>query len=174
MLRKIKNYLYAIILCFSALGASTVHAQTSSYEELQAAYIFNFAKYVAWRPTQSPTFVVGVYGELEIMEFLEKAFYQKKIGGKTAELKIIKTAADMLTCNILYLPGSGSKNIKEVTLETKGKNILIVTEEDLIKKGAAISFVVEDDRLKFKMKPAALSEAGLSASEGLLKLAIVQ
>ncbi len=157
----------------SLLVVGTIHAQTSSYLDLQAAYIFNFAKYVAW-PGASSRFVIGVYGELKIMGFLETALKGKKIGGKRIELKVVETTEDMQICNIIYLPESGSKNIKQLTLDTEGKNILIVTEDDLIKKGAAISFFVEDDRLKFKLRPAALSRAGLSASEGLLKLALLQ
>jgi hypothetical protein len=44
----------------------------------------------------------------------------------------------------------------------------------MIKKGAMISFVVEDEKLRFKLKKASLASAGLVASDGLLKLAIVQ
>lgn len=158
---------------FAFAAESTANAQTSSFGELQAAYIFNFAKYVRW-PVQPERFVIGVYGGVGIIEHLEKAFGGKRIGGKPTALKVIETPEDMMECNIIYVPESGSKHIRELTAATKGKNILIVTEEDLIRRGAPISFVVVDERLRFKLKQSALREAGLTASEGLLKLAILQ
>jgi hypothetical protein len=155
---------------FSSL-VKTAHAQVSSYEELQAAYIFNFAKYIRW-PDSEANFVIGVYGETEIMEHLKKTLADKKVGTRPIELRAITNADALFECNIVYVGESDSKKVSEMTTAIAGKSILIVTEEDLIKKGAAISFVVEDDRLRFKLKKSALVAAGLAASEGLLKLAI--
>jgi hypothetical protein len=139
--------------------------------DLQAAYLFNFAKYIKW-PQESSTFVIGVYGEQEILVVLNNTLKGKKVGGKAIELKVIENTEEALQCNIVYVTGSGSKGINGLVTAMEGKNILIVTEEDLIKKGAAISFVVEDDRLRFKLKKTVLAKSGLVASEGLLKLAI--
>jgi hypothetical protein len=149
----------------------TARAQTSSYGELQAAYLFNFAKYIKW-PGELPVFVVGIYGDAEIFDGLQSTLKTKKIGGRDIELREIKSLDQLAGCQIIYLPESASESLSEIRETTAGKNVLIVTEEDLIKKGATISFVVEDDRLRFKLKKSALSEAGLTATEGLLKLAI--
>jgi len=150
-----------------------VYAQASSYGELQAAYLYNFAKYVKW-PRDPVVFVVGVYGASDITDALENTLKGKKIAGKDIELRMLSDPHDISECHIVYVSESNSKSIALVK-ETVGSNsILIVTEEDLIKKGATISFVVEDDRLKFKLKKSALSNAGLTATEGLLRLAILQ
>jgi hypothetical protein len=151
----------------------TAYAQTSSYEELQAAYIFNFAKYVMW-PTPSSPFVIGVYGGPKNMEYLKKAFDSKKIGGRPAEVRVVEREADLLQCNIVYLPSSESRNIKALISMVGKFNILIVTEDDLIKRGAGISFIIDDGRLKFKLKQSALDQAGLTATRGLLNLAIIE
>jgi hypothetical protein len=165
------QYLVIIIALVFFTSMKTAHAQVSSYEELQAAYIFNFAKYIRW-PESDANFVIGVYGETDIMEFLEKTVAYKKVGNRSIELRVIRKSDSFLDCNIIYVPESDSKKVAELTTAIAGKRILIVTEEDLIRRGAAISFVVEDDRLRFKLKKSALADAGLTASEGLLKLAI--
>jgi hypothetical protein len=170
VLTKIQYLVIILTLMFSS-SVKTVYAQGSSYEELQAAYIFNFAKYIKW-PESDANFVIGVYGETEIMEYLEKTLAGKKVGSRSIELKVISKVEALLECNIVYVPESDSKKVAELTTLVAGKSILIVTEEDLIKKGAAISFVVEDERLRFKLKKSALVAAGLAASEGLLRLAI--
>lgn len=145
----------------------------SSYEQLQAAYLYNFAKYIKW-PNDAPTFVIGILGEAEILDDLQKALTGKKIAGKEIEIVVADKIEDALNCSIVYVSESASKSIELLCNQVMGKSILIVTENDLIKKGAMISFVVRDEHLAFKLKSDALLKSGLKASEGLLKLAIVQ
>lgn len=159
------------ILLFLSLSGY-VHAQTSSYEELQAAYIFNFAKYIKW-PEETPEFVIGVYGEPEIIELFKNTLAGKRAGGRDILVRAVEGAEDVAGCSIIYIASSASKMLKTLISVTEGKSILIVTAEDMISSGAMISFVVEDDKLKFKIKRKTLSETGLVASDGLLRLAIL-
>lgn len=156
------------------LTTNQATAQTSSYGELQAAYLYNFAKYISW-PEESQQFVIGIFHEAEIMDELITVLNGKKVRGKVIVLKKITTTEELQECNIIYVSGSNSKSLSLLTesLPGKGKGVLIVTEEDMIKKGAIISFVIEDDKLRFKLKASALDKAGLVASDGLLKLAIL-
>lgn len=170
MLKTIR-YINFTTACFLFLNGSMVKAQSSSYEELQAAYLFNFAKYVKW-PLEGETFVIGIYGEPGIIAFFQKTLEGKKVRGKAIELRIIDSVLKVDDVNILYVPDTSSKKFNAVVRAAAGKSILIVTEDDMIKKGATISFVVEDDKLRFKLKKNVLAQAGLVASDGLLKLAI--
>ena len=148
-------------------------AQTSSYGELQSAYLYNFAKYIRW-PAEQSQYVIGVYGESEITEDLRNLLKGKKIGGKEVVVRILTDDTALDEMHIVYLPADYSRKITFLKESTKGKSILLVTEEDLIKKGALISFTIEDDRLRFKLNKKAFANANLIASEGLLKLAILQ
>jgi hypothetical protein len=140
---------------------------------LQAAYIFNFAKYIKW-PGETKSFVIGVYDDEEVMDLLKNVLSEKKIGGREIELRMLTKSGDLTGCNIVFVPEGGSRYVSDLSDSISGKNILLVTEEDMIKKGAMISFVVEDEKLRFKLKKTSLVSAGLVASDGLLKLAIVQ
>lgn len=160
-----------MISVFSVIGKPSL-AQTSSYGELQAAYMYNFAKYIKW-PQEKQKFIIGVFGDAEIMDGLQTTLKEKKIGGKEVVLKKITSTEELAECHIIYLPESNSKSLSLLINTIAGKSVLVVTEEDLIRKGATISFVVEDDKLRFKLKQSALSKAGLVASEGLLRLAIL-
>jgi hypothetical protein len=149
-------------------------AQSSLYEELQAAYLFNFAKYVKW-PAEHDTFVIGIYGEPGNIDFLRSTLETKKIRGKAVEVRVLTTVEgiEKQAISMIYVPESGTKYFGTLLHALAGKSILIVTEKDMIKKGAMISFIVEDDKLRFKLKKSALDEVELVASDGLLKLAIV-
>lgn len=153
--------------------AGDAPAQTSSYSELQAAYLFNFAKYVTW-PNEGAVFIIGVYGDVENINFLENTLAGKRVRGKSIQLKSIQTIEEVSAVNMIYLTESETKSISAVLQASAGKSILIITERDMIRRGAMISFVVEDDKLRFKLKQDAFERAGLTASEGLLKLAILQ
>lgn len=163
--------LFAFIVLVA--GRQDVQAQVSSYEELQAAYLYNFAKYIKW-PDESEVFVIGVYGnKATIMPTLESTIKGRKVYGREIVLRVITTPQEVSVCQIVYLPEQESRNINLISQAMTGKTTLLVTEEDLIKKGAMISFVVEDDMLRFKLKKSALSQTGLVISEGLWKLAIL-
>jgi hypothetical protein len=148
-----------------------VTAQTPSYE-LQAAYVFNFAKYIQW-PSEGEQLMIGVYNDNDVTSEFESTLKGKKVRGREIIVKKVVALEELLQCSILYVAESHSRNIDTLISSLMGKSILIVTEEDLIKKGAAISFVIEEERLRFKVKKKALELAALVASEGLLKLAIL-
>ena len=167
---------YSIIFALVAwAGLTKTRAQAnqvSTFGELQAAYLYNFAKYIKW-PNSSNAFTIGVFGESAALDELKAVLAGKKVMMGEIKVKQINSMAEVAECQIIYLPFTNSRSINKIQTEIAGKPILLVTEEDLTRRGAAISFVVENDRLRFKLNKKSLEEALLVASEGLLKLAIV-
>lgn len=172
MKEHIPKFPLLLIVMLISFCQNDCRAQASEYAQLQAAYLYNFAKYIKW-PSESSAFVIGVMArEKEISEIFEKTLRGKKVPGKEIQVRQVSTPDEIHDCHILYVAESESKNISTLIGLLSGKSILLVTEDDLIKKGAMISFIVEEDRLKFKLKKNLMAEAGLIPSEGLLKLAI--
>jgi len=154
-----------------------VLGQSSSYEDLQAAYVFNFAKYVTWSEKTREAFVIGIYDEESdenTFRPLQSVLKGKMIQGRSIELRAIQNTDSIEGVNILYVPTSASKNIGKLVTAVGNRSILIVSQDDMIKRGAMISFVIEEDKLRFKINQKSLKAAGLTPSEGLLKLAIKQ
>lgn len=164
---------FPILSLICSISGAPANAQTASFGELQAAYIYNFAKYISW-PQEGQQFIIGVFREADIMADLESTLSGKKVRGKAISLRKVTTPEELSLCNIVYVSESNSGNLALITIALNEKSILLVTEEDLIRKGAAISFVVKDDKLRFKLKKKILDQSKLVASEGLLKLAILQ
>lgn len=173
ILKKVKKLFisFLAILVFS-LANCHISAQTFSYGELEAAYLYNFIKYTKC-PGNVSILTISVFGETENMDELKKFFKGKKNAGSNIELKIINTEEEAIRCQIIYLPASASSKLPSLLKVTSGKNVLIVTEDDLAKKGATISFFIDDERLKFKINKTALLKSGIEASEGLLKLGVI-
>ncbi|ELR73071.1 putative transmembrane protein [Fulvivirga imtechensis AK7] len=168
------GYFILFILALAFASPQNAKAQASSYEELQAAYIYNFAKYIRW-PEEQPTFVIGIVGDNEgILTVLTNVLKSKKIGGKPVEVGNVDKTDTLTQYHILYIPHTESKKVEGITQSLQGKSVLVVTERDMIKKGASISFTVIDNKLRFKLNREVLQNARLIASEGLIKLAIVE
>lgn len=160
--------LVSLLIC----SGHCVLAQNTE-EELRAAYIYNFAKYIRW-PDEGPVFIIGMYGnDIEAANALQYTLKGKKIRGKEIQVKTIYTVGDAVACHILYCPDIENKKLVALVDATAGKSVLLVTKDDLIKRGAMISFFIEGENLKFKIKRDAVMRAGLFPSEGLLKLATV-
>lgn len=167
-----RKFLFIICFMLTCFLGVTKAAYGQSSHKLQALYIYSFAKYISWEKDSS-NFVIGVLGESEIVQELEKGAIQRKIGGRPVEVVRYNELSDMRYCHILYLPGDYSRLLPRLLDFSEGKPILIVSEDDLAKKGAGISFFVEDDRLRFKINIEALTSVGLLVNKGLLNLGVV-
>ena len=113
-------------------------------------------------------------GSQDDVDDLRRILKDKKVGGKQLVIKLITRDDALDDCQIMFIPEETSSLLPEMAGPALSRNILIVTEEDLIKRGAGISFVVKDDKLRFKLKKKILDDTMLVVSDGLLRLAIVQ
>jgi hypothetical protein len=151
------------------LLTSNAFCQVSQYK-VQSLFLYNFTKHIKW---QSPTdaFKIGVFGKSDITPELMASMKGKQVEGKNIEVKVI-TAAEVASCQMVYLPASKSKELGTLLSSITNKEVLLVTEDDLSEKGAAISFLTVDEKLRFKINQDALSKNGLQVSGGLLSLAL--
>lgn len=147
-------------------------AQVSSYQELQGAYLYNFAKYIVWPEEDSELFVIGIIEDAEITDRFKEIFKDKKIRGMKIRLKTINSETELSDAHMVYMPDKSSLDISVIKSALEGTSTLIVTEEDLIDKGANISFVMKGKSLRFTVDEKALTGIGLKANQGLLNLAI--
>lgn len=160
--------LLLIIICHRP-----VIAQESSYQELQAAYLYNFAKYIQW-PEEKDTFKIGVISaNREPLHTLTQVLAGKKIGGQELIISNVSSSDSLSSYQILYLPKEASGQLENIARLVRNQNVLIVTEEDMAGDGATISFLMKDNRLRFKLHKQSLENEGLVASSGLLQLAIL-
>ena len=160
---------FIFILFMISTGA---YAQVEKY---QAAYIFNFAKYVQWPKTyQSTNFVIGVLGNnAKITPEPKKIAQRKKIKGKKIEIKVFSSTSKISKCHILFIPTSNSKYIRTIFNKIGVSNTLIVThKEGLIRQGSAINFVLRKSKLRFELSKSNAKKQKLKISPTLQKLAI--
>ena len=144
--------------------------EAQAISKYQAVFIYNFTKYLEW-PTPKQPLVVGVMGNSSVLLELERS---AKAKGNSFKVIKVATMDEVDRCDMIFLPKEQSRNFSLVAEKTRGKSILIVTEDaDLAPKGAHISFYVENDKLRFIINQEATAARDIRVSSSLLTMAKV-
>ncbi len=163
-----KKYFLVLMVLVVSLSVS---GQQSMFKAL---FMFNFAKYIEW-PNQSSQeeFIIGVYGNDEIITELKKLAAARKINNKSIVIKSVKNPSEVANANLFYIPASSSSKIEEVSSFFAGKPTLIVSDkENLCKKGAAINYVNVGGKMKYEVCKQNITSHQLLVDPKLISLGI--
>lgn len=164
-------YLTGALAVLCNAGAAT--ADPPSEAAVKAAFVYNFAKFVEWPANASANnaitlCVAGTRPELaaSLAELAGKA-----VQGRSLAVKNNANAADLGTCQVLYL-GSDARALAGVARGRAG----LLTVSDMpgfAQSGGMIGLFSERDRIRFEINPRSADAAGLKVSSQLMKLAKV-
>jgi len=146
------------------------HAQPSLFHTY-AVFVQSFARYSSW-PALTNGFKVVVVGNTKAYDEIVKNVAGKTIAGSAAV--VIKSDDDTIMddVSIIYLSDGASNQLSQLLKATDGKPTMIIAErEGLHKKGAAMSFIVINNKLKFDINMKELEKRNLKISAQLTTLA---
>jgi hypothetical protein len=164
-----RTLIIALLMAFS-VGAKA----EQNISGAQAMFIYNFLRHINWpENTVSNKFVIGVYGNCETYNELLKYSKERKIGSKVLEVVKITTAEEATQCQLLFVPALKSNKIAEIKKIIGNKSCLIVSEKSgTFDSGSAIEFMIEGDRLKFKVNEVNIKQQNLEVSKALIDMAV--
>jgi hypothetical protein len=157
-------------------GGRAQEFQPSEYQ-LKSAFLFNFAKFVEWPPEafakgRSPI-VIGILGENPFGGDLERTIRNKTISNRSLAVKEIRSLAEATNCHILFISTSEKQRLPEIIQGLRGASVLTVGEtERFTEAGGMINFVLEGNKIRFRINDEAAKSAGLKISSKLLSLAL--
>ncbi len=160
----------AFLMAF--VGSSEAFSQASNVYKIQSLFLYNFAKHVKWENTDSESFTIGVYGNSTAFAEIKKNLESKSIWGKNMKIVNIGSRNELNNCHMAYIPKSNKKKILDMIGNAELSNTLLVTEDDLMNDGAAISFIFEQKKMKFKISKTKIEQVGLKVSGTLLSIGI--
>jgi hypothetical protein len=168
---KIKNL--AIVVFLFQLSIS--YGQERQASEVYSMMIFNFIKYVQWPDMDKEgEFVIGVVGNTEIYNSLNKLYGGKTKGSKTYAIKKFANASELTECQVVFIDNSKSGEFDKVNSFVKGKSTLVITDhKGLASKGSCINFKMVDEKLRFELNQQAISSSNLKVSGSLTSMAIL-
>jgi hypothetical protein len=160
------------------LGPVPAFAQAPKAPEysLKAAYLLNFTQFVEWPSnvfaSVDAPIVIGVLGEDPFGSALDQAVREKKVHGRSLEIRRSKQISDLRGCHVLFVCASEVKRLSEILAAARRSGILTVSDIDrFVEQGGVISFVTENNKVRFEINMNAAAAAELRISAQLLRLA---
>ena len=167
-----------LALWIGVSGGGTARAESSAptMPQVQAAFLFNFAKFVTW-PNEAfqhsgDTLIIGVLGEDPFGAILEETIRDKTVMGKKLAVKRFASIQDAAHSHILFLSASEENRLSHMMTALDKTSILTVSDmEQFAEHGGMVAFTVEDQKVRFNVNLGAVERSGLKMGSQLLKLA---
>ncbi len=165
-------------LAISAVcGQSVGQIQTASQYQVEAAYLYNFAKFTEWPkqslPNGSSSLVIGVVGgDDEFLNVLRGTIAGKTIGTHPVNVRRASSPEEMKSCHLVFFRSSERKRTQSAIAGLHQASVLLVGEEPtFLQQGGMINLVLENGRIRFEVDRASLDRANLRLGSNLLTLA---
>lgn len=168
-------------LAFAAIGIAAVlctvppaAAQEATENQVKAAYLFNFTKFVRWpaAATAPDQFRICVIGDQSFAASLDTIIKGEAVDGRPLVRLEPRSIEAARSCQILFI-GSGARERGARYLDAV-RNAPVLTVGDtstFLHEGGTIRFVRTGDRLRFDVNLPAANRAGLEISSKLLRVA---
>lgn len=169
--------LFGFIILMPLLFSSMSMAAETSENEVKAAYLFNFAKFVEWPEkafaSKTSPIILCILGDDPFGDALAN-LEMKKIKGRSLTVVKAHNKEQLKTCHMLYVSESEKKELSDIITRTDNKPCLTVgSMEDFASKGGMIGFVRKGKNIRFEVNLDRVKRAELAISSRLLNLALI-
>lgn len=159
----------------SAPTRSMANELTPTVQQLQAALLYQFAKYVEWPADFMPEsggIIFGVLGAGDFRRDLAKIVSQRSIGGEKIVVRVFQEVHELEPTHVLFISAAQQENFRTALRKLQGASVLTVSDsEEFIESGGMISFVTKGKMVRFKINAKAVSKTRLELSSELKGLA---
>jgi hypothetical protein len=156
---------------FSAQSAAQTAAP--SQDDVEAAYLYNFAKFVTWPPTaKSNVLNLCVLGKDPFGPTLDQIVAGEEIEGEHLAIIRLVDEQSVQPCAMLFISESESSHLDRDLNAVARLPVLTVSDiPGFMEAGGTIQFVLQEDRVRFEVNLTAARKCGIVLSSQLLKVA---
>jgi hypothetical protein len=174
----VRALLIFLLLLGCLLLPPALSANTPSSEEdaIQAAFLFNFLKFVEWPPEvfddpESPIIICTV-GESPLITTVQ-ALEGKRTRQRPLIIKRYDAVKTAQRCHVLLVSESAGKGAyPAIASRLKGTSVLTVgNQEGFAEKGGMIEMYSAENKIRFNINLSSAKQSSLKISSQLLKLA---
>ncbi len=173
--RRASGVLLALIWMVGAASArDAAEAERPSQEDVEAAYLYNFGKFVRWPQVaaQGPL-TICVAGRDSMSQEIARLVTGETIDGRPLVVRSPDSAERVDGCSILFIGAPQSDRVADFLSAASGKPVLTVGDTpDFLVRGGMIQFVLVEDHVRFSVNLAAATHSNLQLSSELLKVAL--
>lgn len=166
-----------LVALLAAVTAVPAGAQNGAIAEdnLKAAFLYNFAKYVEWPASAFSTgsFRVCVFADLSFVRKVDEIIDGETIDGLRVVRPPTPAPQDVpRSCNVLFVSATEAARTEELLAAAHNAHVLTVGDGDgFLARGGMFAFIKDQDRIRFDVNASEAARAGLTVSSRLLRLA---
>jgi hypothetical protein len=165
-----RSKLFLLVIYICALSFTT-QAQTTNYQAY-SVFVYGMTKYMSWPSTNKTEFVIVVFGKSKVYDEMMKGLSGKTVNGLPIKIVQAEDLSGIGDPQIVYISDGKSGQLDEIKRLTSGKPVLIIGErEGLHKKGAGMSFIAIDNKLRIDINNVELSGRNIKTSTQMQALA---
>ncbi len=152
----------------------STRAERLSRDDVEAAYLYNFGKFVRWPAARAQgPLVLCVAAPDSFSEALSHLVAGEQINQRTLEVRAVSRPEGVGECSILFVRPTEPGRVDAYLTAVGNKPILTVGDApDFLVRGGAVQFVQMEDHVRFSVNLDAANRSGLGLSSELLKVAV--
>ena len=152
-----------------------VRAQEALENDVKAAFLFNFTKFVDWPPgafeDPASPIRVCVVADAAFVASVDRIILGETVRGRPLR-RVVPEAGELRRCHVLYVGAAETGRAARLLAPLGSAPVLSVGESpQFLDEGGAIAFILVNDRVRFEVNLAAANRAGLTVSSKLLRVA---
>lgn len=173
--RRASGVLLALLWMMGVANArDAAETERPSPEDVEAAYLYNFGKFVRWpqMAAQGPL-TICVAGRDSMSQEIARLVAGETVEGRSLVVRTPDRAERVEGCSILFIGSTQSDRVNEFLSAASGKPVLTVGDApDFLARGGIIQFVLVEDHVRFSVNLDAATHSNLQLSSELLKVAL--
>lgn len=165
--------LLVLILGVEVPGAGLLLAQAPRESDVEAAYLFNFAKFMHAQPHSPDFFTIGVMGKNPFGATLEQITAHEQMDGRAMRVMPVAGADDARNCDMIFVSDSEAPRLEKDLEMLQAANVLTVSNvPGFLDRGGMIQFLIVSSRVRFSVNLGAVNRSKITLSSELLKVAV--
>ena len=165
-----------VLFWLVCMGAA--EAQAQSEDQIKAAFLFTFARYVEW-PAKSfagpdDSVRICMAGSKEFATVVAQTVSGKSVENRPVQVDTLSALSESPGCHILYVGEEVASDAAGVASSVSGASVFTVADRaGFAEQGGIANFIRTNNKVRFEINPKAAKRAGLKVSSRLLRLATV-
>lgn len=154
-------------------------AAADTETKIKASYVYKFATYVDWPPTDSAVpsgggtpFIIGIVDADNLADELKRLSVAYPMKNRQVQVRQLPAGAALTGLQLLYIGQHSTRNARSLFESVAAQPVLTVTEAaGMLAAGSVINLLLVDDRVRFEVSLPHAEARRLKISSRLLDVA---
>lgn len=161
----------ALVVSGVSVRGAALEAGPVSEEQVKAAFLLNFPRFVQWPAPGSGPIVIGIAGDEAFADIVTRTVRGRSINGRNLQARRLATGDDPSGCQVLFVGVMPARDAAEFLRRVRGPVLTVGETVQFMRDGGMVRLYVENNNVRFQVSEKNAEGAGLKISSQLMALA---